>query len=289
MMNISELLKEAREQFEKLELQTPQLDAEVLLCHFLNKDRSYVHIYPEKEISREICQKFWEAVDKRKNRMPIQYIVNKQQFMGLDFYVDERVLIPRGDTEILVEEVIEIYNKEKVNEKVNILDIGTGSGAITISLAKYINKAQVYSVDISEKALEIAKANALNNEVADRIEFLLGSMFEPLNDRCLERTFDYIVSNPPYIPSKDVLELDEQVKSYEPKLALDGGEDGLDFYRSIIETAPNYLKNGAWLIFEIGYNQGQDLVNLMREKGFSDISVIKDLAGLDRVVKGKYK
>ncbi|QUH24984.1 peptide chain release factor N(5)-glutamine methyltransferase [Serpentinicella alkaliphila] len=289
MMNISQLLKEAREQFEKLQLPTPQLDAEVLLCYFLNKDRSYVHIYPEKEISREICRKFWEAVDKRKNRMPIQYIVNYQQFMGLDFYVDERVLIPRGDTEILVEEVIEIYNKEKANEEVDILDIGTGSGAITISLAKYINKAQVYSVDISEKALEIAKINALNNGVSDRIEFLLGSMFEPLNNKGLEKSFDYIVSNPPYIPSKDVLELDEQVKSYEPKLALDGGEDGLDFYRSIIETAPNYLKNGAWLIFEIGYNQGQDLVNLMREKDFSDISVIKDLAGLDRVVKGKYK
>lgn len=287
MVTIAQVLKEAREQFEQLEIPTPQLDAEVLLCNILNKDRVYLHIYPNMEISQEICQKFMDAVEKRKTKMPIQYIVNYQQFMDLDFYVDPGVLIPRGDTEILVEEVINIYREEKKDQAVNVLDIGTGSGAITISLAKYIDLSQLYSIDISEKALEIARRNAESNGVNDRIQFLHGSMFEPIEGKGLEKGFDYIVSNPPYIPTKDVLELEDQVKEFEPKLALDGGADGLDFYRHIARNAPRFLKEGSWLVFEIGYNQGEDLVGIMGENGFKNISVIKDLAGLDRVVKGQ--
>lgn len=287
-MIIQEILKKAREILEKHNIPTPQLDAEVLLCYILQKERIFLHMYPEKEISQEICQKFWDIVEKRKKRMPIQYIINTQQFMGLDFYVNEDVLIPRGDTEVLINEVIEIYNREKENKEVKILDIGTGSGAITISLAKYINMSNLYSIDISNKALEVAKRNATTNEVENKIQFFLGSMFEPLAGKDLERSFDFIVSNPPYIPTNEVVGLEDQVKKFEPKLALDGGEDGLDFYRHIVESAPRFLKEGAWLMFEIGYNQAADLKDIMEKRGFREVLVIKDLSGLDRVVRGKF-
>lgn len=289
MVTIAQLLKLGKEKLMNSKVDTPQLDAEVILCHLLKVERIQLHMYPEREISQEICQKFIEAVEKRQSSMPVQYIVNQQEFMGLDFYVDERVLIPRGDTEILVEEVIQLYRRDFAGQRVKLMDIGTGSGAITISLAKLIELSEVVSIDISEGALQVARKNAERHQVQDRITFYEGSLFKPLQQMKEKKSFHFIVSNPPYIPSETVRTLSPQVKDFEPSNALDGGEDGLDFYRSIVEEAPIYLMNDGWLVFEIGYDQGLAVKELMEQRGFEQVEVIKDYADLDRVVKGILK
>lgn len=268
---------------------TPRLDAEVILCNLLGIDRIQLHIYPEREISREMCRIFWENAEKRRLYMPIQYITKQQEFMGLDFFVDKGVLIPRGDTEILVEEALSIYERELSCESIAVLDIGTGSGAIAVSLAKMTGASLVYAVDISSAALEIAAQNAVRNGVADKIIFRLGDIYEGLREDRLGKIFDLIVSNPPYIPDGEVECLSPQVKDFEPRLALAGGADGLDFYKRIISGAKQFLKPGGWLLFEIGCEQGEAVSRLMLEGGFTNVKVLQDLAGLDRVVSGKNK
>ncbi|KAB3530335.1 peptide chain release factor N(5)-glutamine methyltransferase [Alkaliphilus pronyensis] len=288
MITVEDILKSATEKLKSSQIDTPRLDAEVILSSVLGVDRIQLHIYPEREISWEICRRYWGLVEKRIKLMPIQYIINRQEFMGLEFFVEEGVLIPRGDTEILVEEVINLNNIYYNNTDVKILDIGTGSGAITVSLAKLITNSFVISIDISPLALTIAKKNANSHGVQQRISFLEGNLLEPLLNKGLEETLCFIVSNPPYIPTKAVNELSAQVKDYEPELALNGGEDGLDFYRKIVNESPKYLKNNGWLLFEIGYDQGNAVSSLMLDKGFSEVKIVKDLAGLDRVVKGQW-
>ena len=300
MVTAKELLVEATERLKSREIGTPQLDAEVILCNLLEVDRVKLLIYPDMEISREICKKFWENVERRMNYEPIQYIVNRQEFMGLDLFVDKGVLIPRGDTEILVEKVLEVYGNEYAPEFVNILDIGTGSGAITVSLAKLIENCHVTSIDISPRALEIASKNAAIHGVEGKIDFLNGDLFGPLKDGDEDRAnpkegnseevgskLEFIVSNPPYIPDRTIKSLSPQVKEHEPLLALVGGEDGLDFYRKIIDQSPDYLVQGGYLVLEIGYNQGKSVSSLMKERGFKDVEVIEDLASHDRVVIGR--
>lgn len=268
-------------------IDTPRLDAEVLLCHLLKVDRIQLHIYPEREISREICHKFWHLIEKRLKRMPIQYIVNRQEFMGLDFFVEEGVLIPRGDTEILVEEVLKLSKLYWDNQLINVVDIGTGSGAITVSLAAFIDKVLIYSIDISEKALETAKKNAVINGVDAKIKFILGDKLSPLTDQEYYNKLHIIASNPPYIRSNEIDNLSQEVKLYEPRLALDGGNDGLDFYNSIALTAKDLLLEDGWLVFEIGFDQGEAVRSIMVNNGYRNVEVRKDLAGLDRVVKGR--
>ena len=201
--------------------------------------------------------------------------------MGLDFYVQEGVLIPRPDTEPLVEELIELCRGK---ENLNILDIGTGSGAITISLAKYLNTSKVKSFDISDIALEVGKKNAISNEVDDRVEFIKSDLFSSIENKSIQ--FDVIVSNPPYIPKMDIETLHIQVKDYEPYTALEGGEDGLDFYRSITEQSRMYLKENGILAYEVGHDQAQDVSEIMKSNGYTKIYTKKDLQGIDRVVIG---
>ena len=201
--------------------------------------------------------------------------------MGLDFYVQEGVLIPRPDTEPLVEEIIELC---KSKENLSILDIGTGSGAITISLAKYLKTSKVKSFDISDIALEIGKKNAISNEVDDRVEFIKSDLFSSIENKNIK--FDVIVSNPPYIPKKDIETLHTQVKDYEPYTALEGGEDGLDFYRSITEQSRMYLKENGILAYEVGHDQAEDVSEIMKKNGYTKIYTKKDLQGIDRVVIG---
>lgn len=284
-MKVSELLKIAKEAFQQAGIETPQLDAEVLLCHHLQWERIQLHMYPEREISREICLEFLKSVEKRKTLIPIQYLVNRQEFMGFDFYVDERVLIPRGDTEILVEAVIEQYQRDFSNTPLKLLELGVGSGAIALSLAKLLPQIQVTAVDISPGALEVAKINAQSLGVEARVTFLLGDLFSPLGEE--EQAFGMIVSNPPYIPRDVVHTLSPQVKDYEPLNALDGGLDGLDFYRRITEEAYGRLIPGGWLAVEIGYDQGPAVLGLMEAQGYGSVTVLQDLAGHDRVVKGR--
>ena len=246
----------------------------------LNKPREYLVVYDKEKLTLRQEVNYFKAIKKLCNGIPIQHITNRQEFMKMTFFVDENVLIPRPDTEILVEEVIKIA--KKINAK-KILDLCTGSGAIAISLAKYIDKSNITAVDISDKALNVAKLNAKNNEVEDRITFVESDLFKNLK----KEKYDIIVSNPPYIKKEVLKKLDKEVQK-EPKLALDGGYDGLDFYRKIINKAEEYLKFNGYLCFEIGYDQKEDVENLLKEQEkYANITCKKDLCDNDRVVIAK--
>jgi release factor glutamine methyltransferase len=261
---------------------TPKLDTEILLQKALGDvDRLYIQLNLNKELNDNELNIFNEMIKDRLKGRPIAYIVNNREFMGLDFYVEEGVLIPRPDTEPLVEEVIDLA-QEKLEFK--IVDIGTGSGAITVSLAKYIDNCHVYSLDISDKALSIGKKNAINNGVEEKIDFIKSDVFSGIKDKDL--ILDIIVSNPPYIRKADISTLHTQVKDYEPYIALEGGEDGLDFYRTITKESVNYLKPGGILAFEVGHDQANDVSDIMKGNGYSRIYTKKDLQGIDRVVIG---
>ncbi|WIF96046.1 peptide chain release factor N(5)-glutamine methyltransferase [Caminicella sporogenes] len=281
MVTISKALNEAVEKL-KGKVFTPILDSEVLLSKILNKDRLYLIVNKEEQLTEEEYKKYKEIIDKRFQGMPVQYLTNNQEFMGLDFYVEEGVLIPRSDTEILVEKVINHIDNTK---EYNILDIGTGSGAIAVSLAKYFVNSTVYSIDISKKAIGIGRKNADRHGVLSRIKFLEGSLFEPLEEIDIKGKIDILVSNPPYIPSEEIEKLQIEVSKYEPRLALDGGKDGLYFYRKIIDKAPKYLRHNGFIALEVGHNQAGKVVEFMRKNGcYKDIEITKDLAGIERVV-----
>ena len=261
---------------------TPKLDIEILLSKALGDvDRLYIHLNLHKELTKEQLDSFNKMIQDRLKGRPIAYIVNNREFMGLDFYVEEGVLIPRPDTEPLVEEVIELV---KGKENLKIVDIGTGSGAITVSLAKYIKDCQVYSLDISDKALSIGLKNAVSNEVEDKINFIKSNIFSGIEDKGLE--LDVIVSNPPYIRRADIETLHTQVKDYEPYIALEGGEDGLNFYRDITRESVKYLKDKGILAFEVGHDQAEDVSEILKHNGYTNIYTKKDLQGIDRVVIG---
>ncbi len=284
---IAELLKKGVEILGEGEYNNPLLDSQLLLCHVINVDKIYTYTHKDQVVDSQSVDKFFKFIDKRKSGYPIQYILGKQEFMGLDFYVKEGVLIPRPDTEILVEHIIELVKSKYFGKKdlIRIVDIGTGSGAITLSLAHYLGNAHVYSIDISDTALEVATENSKKLGLESKVTFLKGDLFNPLEELKLHSSIDIIVSNPPYIPTKDILDLQKEVAEYEPKLALDGGEDGLDFYRRIVAESGKYIAHGGVLAFEIGYNQGNEVKELMAG-GFKDIEIIKDLSGHDRVVVG---
>ena len=278
-MTIKEILIKYSKELEEIS-STPRLDVETLLQKVLGVDRLYILLNLDRVLSNDEEQLFNKFIEERLNNRPIAYIVGNREFMGLDFYVQEGVLIPRPDTEILVEEVIELA---KDKGKVNILDIGTGSGAITVSLAKYLENAKVTSVDISDIALEIGKRNAMENKVADRIDFIKSDLFSALDKNV---KFDIIVSNPPYIKREVIETLDKQVKDFEPYNALEGGIDGLDFYRAITTQAKDFLKEGGILAYEVGHDQSEDVSKLMEIDGYTNIYTRKDLQQIDRVVIG---
>lgn len=280
-MTIREILIKYMEKLSSIS-DTPKLDTEILLQKALGDvDRLYIQLNLDKKLSDEELKCFNEMINDRLNGRPIAYIVKNREFMALDFYVEEGVLIPRPDTEPLVEEVIEL---SKGMKDVTIVDIGTGSGAISVSLAKYIKNSYVYSLDISDKALSIGKKNAVNNEADDKIEFIKSDVFTGIKDRNLK--LDIIVSNPPYIKKEDIKTLHTQVKDYEPYIALEGGEDGLDFYRTITEESLKYLKSNGILAFEVGHDQANDVCTIMKNHGYKKIYTKKDLQGIDRVVIG---
>lgn len=258
----------------------PNIKSRLIMQFVLNKPREYLVVYDKEKLTLRQEVNYFKAIKKLCNGIPIQHITNRQEFMKMTFFVDENVLIPRPDTEILVEEVIKIA--KKINAK-KILDLCTGSGAIAISLAKYIDKSNITAVDISDKALNVAKLNAKNNEVEDRITFVESDLFKNLK----KEKYDIIVSNPPYIKKEVLKKLDKEVQK-EPKLALDGGYDGLDFYRKIINKAEEYLKFNGYLCFEIGYDQKEDVENLLEEQEkYINITCKKDLCDNDRVVIAK--
>ncbi len=259
------------------------LDARLLLEYICHTDRNELIIHADRERSSMEEQFYKIVIEKRASHMPLQYITGEQEFMGLSFQVNAHVLIPRQDTEILVEEAMRY-----LGDGMRILDICTGSGCILLSLLKYSNECEGVGIDISSDALRVAQENAQRLQLD--ATFLEGDLFLPLknfkSDKTSDTLFDIIVSNPPYIETKVIDTLMPEVRLYEPVSALDGGEDGLCFYRKIAAEAPRFMRKGAYLFFEIGCAQAQKVKMLMQEAGFVKVEVLKDYAGLDRVVFG---
>ena len=279
-MKIKEILEYGRNNL--IQKEEPLRLSKMLLKHLINVNDSYLIINSDEKLDLEVKRKFFEDIELLKQGIPLQYITKTQEFMKLDFYVDSNVLIPQPDTEILVEEVLDILNQEE--NKKSILDLCTGSGAIGVSIAKYADNISVTMSDISKNALEIAKKNAITNEVIDKCNFVLSNMFKNIEEK-----FDIIVSNPPYIKLQDISSLSKEVQN-EPKLALDGGEDGLEFYRVIADNAYKYLNKDGILAIEIGYDQKEEVIKLLEVEGhYTDIYSKRDLSGNDRIIICKYK
>ena len=279
-MTIREAIGKATIKLKTESIDSPKLKARLLMQFILNQTRQYIMVYDEKKLTQEQEEKYLQAVEQLVKGIPLQHITHRQEFMKMDFYVNENVLIPRPDTEVLVEEVIQIARK--INAK-KILDLCTGSGAIAVSLAKYIKNSQITATDISREALRIAELNAKKHQVDKQIVFLQSDLFEDLP----KEKYDIIVSNPPYIKKEIIETLDEEVQK-EPHIALDGGYDGLDFYREIIHQADEFLKYKGYLCLEIGYDQKIDVIELIeQEEKYINTYGKKDLYGNDRVIVTK--
>lgn len=259
------------------------LDARLLLEYICRTDRNELIVHADRGRSGMEEQFYRTVIEKRAERVPLQHIVGGQEFMGLWFRVNEHTLIPRQDTEILVEEAM-----RHLGDGMRILDLCTGSGCILLSLLKYSNECEGVGIDLSGEALMVARENA--EQLGIKAAFLEGDLFAPLaeftSDRTADRLFDMIVSNPPYIETAVIGTLMPEVREHEPFMALDGGEDGLRFYRKIIAEAPAHMRKGAHLLFETGCGQGEAVASLMRAAGFGQVGIYKDYAGLDRVVSG---
>lgn len=276
-MQIKEAMRKGMIKLKTNDVKEPNLKARLLMQYILNRPREYILVHDDKQLTLRQNVDYFKLIKKLIEGVPLQHITHQQEFMKLMFYVDENVLIPRSDTEILVEEVIKLA--KSINAK-KILDLCTGSGAIAVSLAKYIEGSQITATDISRKALSIAKLNATNNDVEDRITFVSSDLFQNIS----EEKYDIIVSNPPYIKRKVIKTLDEEVKR-EPIIALDGGNDGLDFYKKIIGNAYQYLKYKGYLCLEIGYDQKDEVIDLInKEEKYIDTYSKKDLFDNDRIV-----
>jgi len=257
-------------------IENARLEAEWLLCEALSLDRVGLYLSFDKPLQDAELAAYRGMVARRAKREPLQHILGSQEFLGLEFRITAAALIPRHDTELLVTEALKV-----VPEAQAVLDLGSGSGCVAIALARNLPGAAVVSVDISAEALELARGNAALNSVS--VEFMLGSLFEPVKG---ER-FDLVVSNPPYIPAADIESLQPEVRDYEPRPALDGGSDGLDFYRAIIPAAPDHLTSGGWLLLEVGAGQSAAVTEMFAKNGFSAIFSAKDPGQIERVVGGR--
>lgn len=272
MRTLKEAWQQATGRLYKFKINDAELDAWYLLSHVTGLTRAEFFMKGDELMSEEQENQYEELLARRTSHEPLQYIIGTQEFMGLSFVVRDGVLIPRQETELLVEEALPLSEGKRV------LDMCTGSGCIIVSIAKLGNPAKAVGVDVSEQALVVAKENATRLDV--QAEFVQSNLFEQV-----EGQFDVIVSNPPYIASNVIPELMPEVREYEPMLALDGKEDGLFFYRTIISQAKEHLAEGGTILFEIGHDQGETVAELLEQAGYQDIVVKKDYAGLDRIVR----
>lgn len=287
---VGSLIKWSEEYLAKKQISTPRLDSEILLANSLSTERSDIYLNIQRSLSSIEFQKFKKLVERRALREPLHYIVGVREFWSLPFKVNHHVLIPRPETEILIEKALNILKIYYSNctELIYVNDIGTGCGNIAISLSKEWKGLHLDATDSSEKALSVAAENAVLNNVSHEIRFRKRELFGDIKNKNKAK-YDLIVSNPPYIPSDEIKTLQPEIKDYEPLLALDGGPDGLDFYRKIIARTPNYLAQNGFIIFEMGYNQGSAISGILKNKGcFSEIEITKDYSGNDRIVSARY-
>ncbi len=300
MKTIKQFLQYAAETLKNAEIETPVLEAGVILCHVLKCNRAYLYTHGDRVLEAGELGELEAFLHRRSEKVPLQYLLGEAEFMSLSFKVSPAVLIPRQDTEILVEKCIELITGIEINGETGecfqekachapgtkVLDMCTGSGCIAVSIAYHCPGSRAVACDISQDALEIARVNSVRAGVEKRVEFRCGDLFEVLDAR---EKFHIIASNPPYIETGTIKTLQIQVRDHEPCIALDGGADGLDFYRKIIYTAPGFLYENGYLVLEIGYNQGESVSRLMMENSFESVTVLKDLGGNDRVVLGQFK
>ena len=288
MQTFHELLTQGTQLLMNAGIEEARLDAWLLLEYTADISRAWYYAHPESEVNEEIVSEYLSLCQKRAEHIPLQHLTHQACFMGYDFYVDERVLVPRQDTEVLAEEALHQLRNMR---NPRILDMCTGSGCLLLSLLMELPDATGTGVDISAAALAVAERNRKNLELEKRAVLVQSDTFSgdyfQKNSGNISLEYDMLISNPPYIPTEDIGKLMEEVRFHDPVLALDGREDGLYFYRRITEQAGKYLKPGGWLMYEIGCEQGADVSAILQGEGFTEVTVKKDLAGLDRVVIGK--
>lgn len=293
---VKEMLTMGEKQLMDSDIADATRDCKILYCYMMDIPFSKIILEYQEVLQDRLCDKYFELIDRRSKGEPVQYIMGSQEFMGLEFIVNENVLIPRQDTETLVEDALEIINTgtlrgEDMDVKCkewDILDLCTGSGAIGVSLARIANKVNVTCSDISEGAIKVAKENAQKHGVAKSVKFEQGDLFKPFSKHFRKQKFDMIISNPPYIKSSVIPTLQKEVCEHEPLSALDGGESGLDFYERIVSGVGSHLRKSGVLLLEIGHDQGEAVSGLLSRNGdFTSIRVLKDLANRDRIVFAK--
>ncbi|MBP3722861.1 MAG: peptide chain release factor N(5)-glutamine methyltransferase [Selenomonadaceae bacterium] len=279
MNTLKDLLNYAFETLQSANTVNPRLEAEALLSGFLRKDKLYLITHSDELIKENDAKLFKDALNRRKAGEPLAYILGKKEFYGKEFFVNKSVLIPRPETELLIDLI-----KEHTNDEIKILDLCAGSGCIGLTLGSELPLSKVTLSDVSKDALAVIKKNALILGLENKVKLIVSDLFQNISEK-----FNVIVSNPPYIPSRDILGLETSVRDYEPKLALDGGADGLMFYKKIIPTAKKFLLPKGKIFFEIGFDEADAVKAILSENNFSDIKVYKDLAELDRVVMGTFQ
>jgi len=254
---VGQALKNISKIFKNKGITNSEREAEILLSYFLKMNRSKMYLNGDRELKNKEKLQLEDMIEKRIKKIPLQYITKHQEFMGMDFLVEKGVLIPRPETEILVEEAIKKLKNYKYSDNLEVADLGTGTGVIAISIAKFTEDVIIYATDISKNSLQIALKNAKKHDCKDKIIFLQGDLFEPFIGRIKKNSLDGIISNPPYIDSYDFKSLPPEIKNNEPKIALSGGIDGLDYYRKIMRKSLQYLKKNGFLALEVGLNQSQ--------------------------------
>jgi len=282
---IRELMKVSIDLLQKKGFDETRLNVELLLAHALRCQRIQLYTNFDKPLSREEIGQFRRLFERRLNREPLQYIIGSAGFMGLQFRVDQRVLIPRPETETLVEQVMLLCSNAPPEKTLSVLEIGTGSGNIAVSLAKFVRNIRITSIDISAQAMEVAELNAKVHEVSDRLDFRVLDVFEPVDQLLLKR-FDLLVSNPPYGSQEEWEQFQQEIKKYEPRNATTDGRDGYEFFRRMSELAPYLLSDGGTVAFEVGFSQADRVRRLLSEAGFFNIYVVPDLQNIPRVVIG---
>jgi len=318
--SIQSAIEKATAFLKRKNIESPQITAEILISHVLSISKTELYLKLNDPISKDKFEKFWSLVVARSNNIPIQYLTKEVSFLDLKLFIKEGVFIPRPETEILANKAISILQNIKTNDSLKssnnkrflVLDIGTGCGAIALSIAKEVPNCYVYATDISEKALEIAKINTLNLNLSNKIKFIDGYLFEPLPSD-LKFSFDLIISNPPYVSVPHYKKLQPEIRKYEPKVALLAGKDGILYHRKIISKSVDYLRKGGYLLLEIGYNQSKQIIEIVeniktkkvskdieikrvvkgiknqsqssfKNKGYEIKEIVKDLSGIDRAI-----